>query len=500
MAKFQNRFVLQLSVCLLALFFVSESFAQETKELLTKIPGDANALVIIDAEALAKTPRAKAESWAARRNIENPARAVTIPPEAKKVMVASRLNTGDDLTPMWELGMVSSKSSFSINAIAKAEAGYVDWIGASQVVWTPIGAYFAAVDRDLLGIVYPADRQFAARWMEFAREAKTPTISSYLQRAAAQVKPTSQIVLALDLKNSVQPHRIQAKLLEFEPVKKNTSLAKSWGELISSLQGVTLVISVAKDIKADFQINFANDPSILAPYHKELVLGALENFGATIPDVEKWDFEIKNNAIVASGALSTSGLRRIGSLIELPSTKYDDYESGDTASGTGTNEPVVDSAEQMKQNSQVYFKSVTTLIDDLRETLSDTRDNHALWFERYARKIDRLPILNVDEELLAYGAMVGETFRQIALAKRGAGIKSGVRKSAIYSNYYYPTTGGSVTYGYDSVGRKSSSMRNEINRQEQAKASKVRFESWNEIENATAAMRKTMTQKYGVEF
>lgn len=490
---------------LLCGFVLSTNFAQaqDAKDLLAKIPADANALMVIDTEALAKTPRARDESWAARRNIENPSRAIAIPPDAKKVLMASRLSTATDLSPAWEIGLVSSKSTFAINAIAKSESGYVDWIGASQVVWSPSDAYFAAVDRDLLGIVYPSDRQFTARWLESNESAKTPVVSRYLQSAAAKLKPTTQIVMALDLKNAVQPHRVQAALMNFDAVKKNVSLAKSWGELMGTLEGVTLEISVAKDINCEFTVDFGNDPSILAPHHKMLVLAALQKYGATIPDVENWDFDVNNRSIVAKGQLSTSGLRRIGSLIELPSNKFDDYQTAESPGSTPPQE--VDSAELILKSSQAYFKSVTTLIDDLQETLGDTRDNHALWFERYARKIDGLPILNVDEELLAYGAMVGETFRQIALAKRGAGVKAGVRKSAIYSNYYYPTTGGNISqgtdyYGNNTVGRKSSSMRNQINRQEQAQATKVRFESWNEIENATADMRRRMTKKYNVEF
>jgi hypothetical protein len=60
-----------------------------------------------------------------------------------------------------------------------------------------------------------------------------------------------------------------------------------------------------------------------------------------------------------------------------------------------------------------------------------------VWIERYGRKVDALPILNVDDDLLAWGARVGETFRTMARAERASGIKSGVRKSSVYGNYQY---------------------------------------------------------------
>jgi hypothetical protein len=136
---------------------------------------------------------------------------------------------------------------------------------------------------------------------------------------------------------------------------------------------------------------------------------------------------------------------------------------------------------------------VAALIADLRQSLSDNRDNHALWMERYGRKIDALPILNVDEDLLNWGASVSETFRSMGIAERGAGVRQGVRKSQVYGDYSYSDDG---YYNY----RPESSRKNEIKREEEAKATLMRFDSWKEIEDSQAEIRRTMTQRYGVEF
>ena len=483
------------------------SFAQETADLIAKIPADANAIIVLNVEGLSKTQRAKTEGWTARRDSENPRRAIIVPPDAKTIVVGSRLNMESNLESMWDIGLVASKSSVGINRIAQSERGYLDWIGASQAVWSPVGAYFALVDTNLLGMVSPSDRQFTARWLKWAKAAKTPVVSSYLAGAAAKVGTKSQIVLALDLQDSVQQHRLQQALLSTEPVQKNNSLLKVWGDLFTTLQGISLSISVSNDINAEMRIDFKNDPSILQPHLKSLAIKALEKHGAYLSDIENWDFTVEGNSVVAKGELSTSGLRRIGSLVELPSTVYDDEPAESESTATKTPPSAEDVKKSVLQNSQAYFTSVTTLVEDLRKTLGDTRDNHAVWFERYARKIDRLPILNVDEELLTYGQMVAETFRQIALVRRGTAIGAGVRKSQLYGNTYHPATGtntrvnyqGDGYYGVDS-GRKDSSKRSQIDREAGAQAAKVRYESWNEIENATAEMRRTMTKKYGVEF
>jgi hypothetical protein len=149
----------------------------------------------------------------------------------------------------------------------------------------------------------------------------------------------------------------------------------------------------------------------------------------------------------------------------------------------------------MARASQAYFKAVYTLIEDLRKTLDDTRDNHAVWMERYGRKVDALPILNVDEELLAWGASVGETFREMALAERSSNIRSGVRKSQVYGAYQYSYDG----YGYGNV-TSTGNVRNTIKREEGARAKNVRFSSWKEMEDATALIRQDMTKRYQVEF
>jgi|GEM_PF-3494628 hypothetical protein len=84
-------------------------------------------------------------------------------------------------------------------------------------------------------------------------------------------------------------------------------------------------------------------------------------------------------------------------------------------------------------------------------------------------------------------------------------------KSSVYGNYQlnYNNTGG-VAYrgrygaGYASSGyttaRKTSSVKAQIRTEERAKAKTVRYESWKSMEDATAAIRRTMTERYQVEF
>ena len=83
----------------------------------------------------------------------------------------------------------------------------------------------------------------------------------------------------------------------------------------------------------------------------------------------------------------------------------------------------------------------------------------------------------------------------MALAERGSGIKSGVRKSSVYGNYQYNYD----QNGYGSA-RSTPSVKAQIDTEERAQAKAVRYNSWKEIEDATAAIRKDMTKRYQTEF
>ena len=93
-----------------------------------------------------------------------------------------------------------------------------------------------------------------------------------------------------------------------------------------------------------------------------------------------------------------------------------------------------------------YFRSVNTLVDDMRDEKATTFNKLARLFQQYSKKIEDLPILNVDPEVVSYGAQVASTFRALASSARGT-----ERTQNIYSaNQREVTvdTGGAYRYGY----------------------------------------------------
>ena len=455
-------------------------------ELMRRVPASANALLVIDAKALETTPLAVQQGWKQKLEAANAARPLMLPPEADRIVVAAQLDAHREMGVVWEVAVMQLSEPLAMRSIARAEGGYLDKIHGLESVWTPSDAYFVAVEPRVLGMMFPANRQLVSRWAQLSQANQLAGPSKYLADAAKSVDRQHPIVLAMDLTDAPQPHRLRETLQQSTALRGGDSKIEQLEKLISGIQGVTVRLAIDKSARGTLTVDFSESPQVLGTLAKPLVLEALNKFGAHMPDLDQWTAKIQSNAIVLDGTFSTDGLRRLFSLLEIPTTKFSTLKSEDVEKS---------SPSMAAQTSETYFKSVTVLIEDLRKTLGDTRDNHAVWMERYGRKVDALPILNVDDDLLAWGARVGETFRVMALAERASGIKGGVRKSSVYGNYQYNYD----QYGYGSA-RSTSSVKGQINAEENAQAKAVRFNSWKEIEDATAAIRKDMTKRYQVEF
>lgn len=459
-------------------------------ELMQRIPAGANALLVIDVASLESTPLAQSQGWARKHETAFVERPLILPPEASRIVAGSQLNFAGEMNMEWEVAAMDLREPLSMSSIARAEGGYLDHVAGVDCVWTPSDAYFVPLSERRLGLVYPANRQFVSRWTQ----SNTGVLSSgYLLFASRQVDRTTQAVMAIDLQDVPQPHRLRERLQASASLKTLSSRLEAIEKLILGVQGLTLRISVGQSARGVLRVDFSDSPAALGTQAKPLVLEALDTFGARLPGFEQWTVRLEARSILLEGDFETDALRRVFSLLELPSTKFSTLkgevpESLNPASTVPN--PSVKAVAAM-----AYFKGVSVLIDDLRRTLGDTRDNHAVWMERYARKVDALPVLNVDDDLLAWGAGIGETFRVMALAQRASGIKSGVRKSSVYGNYQYNYD----QYGY-SYSRSTSSVKSQIDTEERAQAKSVRYNSWKEIEDATAAVRKEMTKRYQIEF
>jgi hypothetical protein len=473
---------------------------QDFDPLLRKIPESANALVLIDVEQTLASELAQKEGWGEKLELAYVNRPVFLPPEASKLAIAGALQPTADFTRLWELGVMQLSEPLSMRSIARSEGGYVDTIAGNEAAWTPSDAYFVAFADNELGVLFPAERQFVSRWVNFAKKNAAVELSPYLTEASRLTNEQVQILLAIDLADVVQPHQARERIEDSPVLQKAKVEPEQASKILATLRGATLRIAVGQTAQAQLRIDFGTDISALKDVAKDLVLSVLDDFGANVEDMATWKIDVKPTAIHMEGPLSQDGLRRVFSVIELPTTKFSSLKDTGGA-GEGAEET---SESQIRESSLTYYRSVDVLLKDLQRDLKGNKASAAI-MERYAKKIDRMPILHVDPQLLDYGAKLANTLRTMALTKRQGGVAYGVDTAGMggggYANY-------SVSYGYggrevgDLYGgaRASASDRAAIKASAMADANYARVEGFKGIDDATADIRRKMTEKYQVEF
>lgn len=153
----------------------------DVSDLLGRIPPGANAIVVIDVDGVVTSPLGLRNNWKEKLADAYAAKPLIVPPNARKVVMASWIEP-TSMLPIWEASVMELSGAPSMERIAKSERGFVDTLAGKQAAWSPINAYFLRLDGRLLGALCPADRQFAARWAG-QDEATGKLVSAYLRSA-----------------------------------------------------------------------------------------------------------------------------------------------------------------------------------------------------------------------------------------------------------------------------------------------------------------------------
>src|SRR5262249_29803352 len=136
-----------------------------------------------------------------------------------------------------------------------------------------------------------------------------------------------------------------------------------------------------------------------------------------------------------------NGLRKIASMIRTPAPAA---EAGDMAYKS------LDPGARAVTSSKKYFTSVTKILDDLQADKTKSVKGQAGWYETYADQIDKLPILDVDPELIQFAASTSQNLRAMSASLKGISLESGYlqRQKAEGQVYQAPQyTGNYNAYG-----------------------------------------------------
>ncbi|MCA9140621.1 MAG: hypothetical protein KDB00_27805 [Planctomycetales bacterium] len=483
-----------------------------------RVPTDANTLVMINADKMFNSRVADRERWDARRKAAYDAGLSALPPDAKEVLLAGR-NDHEFGKSIWEVALVRLEGDRDVSTVAQRFGGSMDNLEGRTAAKLPNDHFVVQLSGDLLGSYTPANRQDVSRWLRKTDSVSTDAeYSPYLVQAykyAAEVG--TPIIMAMDVRDTLSPSEVKSRLAGFEAVKEAGIDLDELTKLISGVQGITLGVTVTDKTVGAIRVDFSSSPALLAKIGKPLLIAVLQKQGAMIDDVFDWTPAVSGNTFLLQGSLSTDGTRRVMSILELPRELS---ESMQLASSPGSDPE--GSAKLIA--AQQYYNSITTLIEDLREKPKrdkvKTFGQAAMWYDKYARKIDNLPILNVDEELLNYGANIATLFRDAEMAMKGVGMRASNRRAsndAGSGGYSYSGGGYRAGYGYNgggygdygytaSVGAGQASLREKgrtdaiITKQERTMGAASVQQAWQMIDQETAAIRRAMTEKYQTEF
>ncbi len=317
--------------------------------------------------------------------------------------------------------------------------------------------------------------------MKFEKQAIVARLSPFLDRATNEIGRSTQIVVAMDLEDAFLPAIIKEHLKSSKVLPEKTDLDQV-SKVLASLKGFRFTASADEGINGILTIEFGESVAPLGNFAKPLLLETLTALGAEIEDFAKWDAVSVGTMVVLKGTLSSGSSSRILSLFDLP-TGIDDSTTTSTTQVETRRSP-----QSIAVASKRYYQSVRTILDDLKAQKATSQGGMAVWYGRYARKLDQLPVLDVDPDLLSFSQQLGEALRRVSSAYDGVSSASAYRKTMGSGYSYYGGT--NVTAG-DAA---------RIRKQEDIYALKVSHDTWDDVENQFAAIRKTLTLKYGVEF
>ena len=436
---------------------------QQFDELAKHLPSGANAIVLLNVEKILNSPLGVQHDWKTKHEQRYAAGLSVIPPEAKQAIFATQLVLAE-MTPQWDSSVMRLNADADMASLAAAGGGKLETIGNDKIVALPPDAYAVQFSPTLVGAMGPADRQTVGRWIRESDAAAKPNLSPYLAEAFGYANNLgTPIILAIDLEDIHSPDEVLAGLKKSgrfanQPEAELERLAK----MLAGIRGLTLGITIGDKPFGKVKIDFSDDVGLTPEVAKAMLLHALTKRGAMIDELQNWTPTVDGRQVTLEGDLTPSGMKRIFSLFDRPPTFAKPADASPehppvpeaTAVSPGERPPepsppvpakVPDIAKTPEIDSsgravvraeadaaQAYFKRITGYINDLRSSSRDasTLASVGLWYDSYARKIDELPIVGVDPDLVAYGQRTAAAMRQASGLIRGDTAESAVRQAA----------------------------------------------------------------------
>ena len=480
-----------LLAALLAIALASQVRAS-FQTLAERLPPATNALVAVNVDKILNSPLATQENWRQDIQARWDKQPLMIPPGADRVLTAAWVKM-PAMESIWEISQIEMDKIPTADELAKAEGGYVDKVWDKIAACSPINAYFVPMDGRTLASLTPADRTEIVRWVRQTPKPGGQVTSEYIQEAVSALSDKTDILMAIDLEAAFGLPRIRhflanAEIQEIPPNQRDDVAA-----ILSTLKGLTLEIRIDKDIHGKVTFHLDRDTDRLRLAAKPLTLEVLTAGGMRLDDLKEWTFAVSGKQVRAEGKLTRASLRQLLSVVQSPIP---------AATTTPKNPPNGQPTSDPAVASQRYYKSICTMLDGVSAAAS--AKDMAVWIRNASRRIDQLPILNVDPALVEWGALVGTKLKQAAAVMGVAQTQINSRVAGVqdpsYGGSYYDNNGYYVN-NYDSVAVENANrQRRQVALEQRGQAQQQALTIVNSIAETRPKIRAEMTNKYKVEF
>jgi len=463
------------------------------KPLMERVPAQANVLVMVHAEKVRSSGFAKAARWDVGGNVHGALPSILPRTDVARCVFAARLNLRN-LEPRWETAVLETKLPSTLAAFALTVDGRRLPIGTTQAVLLPFDSYLLQLGPQTFGVMGPADPQLAVRW---SRQGAAGLDSPYLLKIAEFPETVgTEVMLGIDLSDACDLETIRGAMAESPAVRAGNVAPETAARLIASIEGMALGVRVLDEASGMIRIDFTRDPAPLGAALKPLLLERLAFRGAMLEEFAGWTLEVKGNTAFFGGKFTPQGLSRVLSLVQpsIPAADPAATAAGTTvavsastgASTTGNSSSGSDSRTIIR--SQEHYRAVSELATAVRfPTLELKVEQFGIWIDKQARRIDELPVLHVDKELLDYSQGVAKSMRVAAAKLRGASIRAAANQRNTYSYGTY----------YGGPGESDARIQGRL---EKSAADLEYVDIMRMVDDETAAIRRKMTERYGVEF
>lgn len=461
--------------------------------LAERLPPAANAVIAINAEKVLNSPLATKEGW--RQDLQKTLEKepLMIPPGALRVLYVSSVKT-NTMEPYWEMSLIEMYNVPSAEDLASAEGGHVDKVWDKMAAYSPINAYFVPLDNKTLASITPAERSQIARWVRQPLQPGGQVTSAYIRDVVAGLNDGTDIVMAVDLEGAFGVPEIRRFIADHNIKEIPAADGDRAAELLATLKGLTLEIRVGTDITGKVTVQLDGQASpLLDAAAKPLMLAVLDRAGMHLDDLKAWTFTADGKQVRGEGTLTRPALRKLLSVVQSPIAAA---TTGGAKSAGGKQAPLDPAAA-----SQRYYKSICAMLDGLSPGAS--AGDTATWLRNTARRIDQLPILNVDPALVEWGGLVGSKLKEAAGVMGVGQTQVNARVAGVADPDYGGSwdVNGRYQSNYSSTAADNArQQRRQAALEQKSQAQERALEIVNSVAGARSKVRAEMTDKYKVEF